>query len=369
MRVGVIRGDLPGPVFLSDVEQTSQTNFSVEPAGQSRYLSRPTVASVTTALSAVPAAIESTSNITFPLTVAGAGANVLKLRTLSTGGYTTVTVAAATYTTMALLLVAVNAALVTAGIAITAEQGATNVRLRLKTSASFGIGASIGSDSNGNGSTLNAPLGFAVGGASNTLPAAAALIAATLPVGGPLDVSAATLATQVAAGLSTAQVKAIADSIAPQFVESDTVLKSYQIGVLGDFRNPAYTPDVNRLPVIATSAAITIVQDDGVSLFSAASTAAQPTITGAVNGGGNLTITGSGLGNSEFPSGTKVKVTNPATNATYTVEQRKFTSAAVGGTISSTSIVIPQSALGGVVAGWKVQVLYTSLASNVFTST
>ena len=41
MYVGVIRGDLPGPLFLADLEQTSQTNFPTEPFGQTQYISRP----------------------------------------------------------------------------------------------------------------------------------------------------------------------------------------------------------------------------------------------------------------------------------------------------------------------------------------
>ena len=41
MRVGVIRGDLPGPLFLADLEPTSQTNFPVDPAGQTQYAEYP----------------------------------------------------------------------------------------------------------------------------------------------------------------------------------------------------------------------------------------------------------------------------------------------------------------------------------------
>lgn len=42
MRIGVIRGDLPGSLFLSDLEPTSQENPS-QGKGQTRYLARPSL--------------------------------------------------------------------------------------------------------------------------------------------------------------------------------------------------------------------------------------------------------------------------------------------------------------------------------------
>lgn len=367
MRIGVLRGDLPGPIFISDLETVSQTNFPVDPPGQTCYISRPTTAEVTTAMSTVPASIQSTGNITFGLVVNGSN-NVLKLRAASSGAYTTVTLAQTTYANITTLLAALNTALTTAGLPIIAEQGTSNVRVRFKTTTTaLGVGASIGLDTNGNGSTANASLGFAVGGGTHTVPSAATVINALNPVSGTLDVSSATQTTQVSPAITAAQVKLIADAIAPQFIETDMAVKSYLVGVLADLRNANFTPDPNRLPALTPAAAISVVQDDGVTAFSSSSLAALPTISGASISGGTLTISGSGLGNSEFENSTKVKVTNTVTGQSWVTSQRKFV--ASGGTVSATSVTVPTSLLGSSVAGVKVQLLFGTLASNVFTAT
>ncbi len=51
MRVAVIRGDLPGPLFIADLEPTSQVNPSLE-HGQTRYLSRPSATAIAAYLTA-----------------------------------------------------------------------------------------------------------------------------------------------------------------------------------------------------------------------------------------------------------------------------------------------------------------------------
>jgi hypothetical protein len=45
MRVAIVRSDI-GNLYLSDVENTSQRNFSSEPIGQSRYFKKPTDAAL-----------------------------------------------------------------------------------------------------------------------------------------------------------------------------------------------------------------------------------------------------------------------------------------------------------------------------------
>lgn len=255
MRVGVIRGDLPGPLFIADLEPTSQSNFPVEPPGQTRYLSRPSATKIQAYLDA---------------------------------------------------------------------QGLVSV--------------------------------------------ATTLITATVPVGGPLNVASATIKAVAGLGAATdGQVTALQDLLAPRFIETDVVLKSYQVGMLADWRSANFNPDPNRLPALSNSAAIAIVQDDGSTAFSSASLAPVPAISGAAFGGGNLTITGTGLGNSEFINSVKVKVWDVTTGVSYTVSQRNFVAA--GGSVSPTSVVVPASLLPGMAAGAKVQLLFTSLASNVFTAT
>jgi len=366
MRIGVIRGDLSGPIFLADLEPTSQTDFPVEPAGSTRYLSRPDSTVGASALALVPATIASTGDITFPLTVNGSN-NVLKLRILSTGLYTTVTIASATYANITTLLAAINAALVTAAISAHASTSiglSSTLRIALSTTASFGPGATIGIDSTGNGSIANASLGLGTAARAVTVPTVASMVAAFLPVGGPLDVSQATILSTVGYGLSLVQVKAIADAIAPQFVESNVAIQSLKKGNLAGFLSASFNPDVYRLPAISAGAAITVVHDDGSTVFSTG----LPVITSAaINtpNTGDVTITGTNLGNAEQELVT-VKFTGLVHKS---IVQKVLETTNTGGTqgsVSATSIVIPASLIPGAAAATtSVQVKYDSFASGI----
>lgn len=259
MRIGVIRGDMPGPISLMDLESVSQFNPPTEPKGQERRFGRPDVANITSVL------------------------------------------------------------------------------------ASLGLSANV-----------------------------ANLITATLPVGGPLDVSTGTITGVAGLGAATApQVAAIADAIAPRFVETDDVIKSFQVGMISGFRSASYCPDSRRLPPLPSGAAISVVQDDGVTPFTAALTA----ISGAVHNspnGGDITITGTNLGNAEWEK-TVVKVSSADGSRSVKLYQHVISGTLSGGTqgsVSATSIVLPASLLSALgVAGSKVLVQYTSLVSNLFTVT
>lgn len=151
MRVAVIRGDLPNSLFINDLEPSSNSN-SQNPRGQTRYLSRPSVAAITTYL------------------------------------------------------------------------------------ASQGL----------------------VANASN-------LVLATVPVGGPVDVSPATIKGVTGlTGATNAQVTAIQDLLAPRFIETTIARASWLEGNLKGYRNASFSPDPNRF---STGAAVVVVQDDGVTLY------------------------------------------------------------------------------------------------------
>lgn len=368
MRVGIIRGDLPGPLFLADLEPTSQTNFPTEPAGQTRYVGRPDVSNVGAALASASAAILGTGAVVFPLTIDGTN-DTLLLKDHTAVAFTTVTLAHAVYASLTTLRVAVNAALVAAGLSVTAPSGLSTSRLILVSTT--GPGAYIALDTVAHGSTGNTDLGLP-NGATWTVPSAAAAITALLPVGGPLDVSSGTMASVVSPLITAAQVKAIADTIAPQFVDTDVAVKSFLVGNLSKWLSASFVPDANRLPAMTPGAAITVVQDDGVSVFAATS----PTISGAVHASpnaGDITIAGTGLGNVEWDA-VKVKVWNATTGVTVTLDQKVIETTVTGGTtglVSATSIILPASLLKGLglAAGSLVQVQFTSLASNRFTTT
>jgi hypothetical protein len=373
MRVGVIRGDLPGPIFMADLEPTSHTNFPTEPFGQTRYVSRPDLTRVGIAVAAIAATLKGTVNLTgaLPITINGSN-QVLRARVaVGPSPYVVVTVAAATYNSVVTLLAAVNAAITVAGLAATAILDSTGNFLILK-SNTLGTGSFVEIDTVGNGSTFNAVAGFGAGGGNFTVPSAATVITTTLPVGGPLNVSTAALATLVGGGTTAAQQTAVADAIAPQFIDTDVAIKSFSKGILKGFLSASFSPDPSRLPPIAAGAAISVVTDDGSTLF----TAPVPNISGAVHNvpnAGDITVTGVGLANAEQDL-TSVQISNPVTLQTVTLVQQRIRTTVSGGTtgsVSATSIVIPASLLAGLglVAGNKIQVRYTSLASNLFTTT
>lgn len=370
MRVGVIRGDLPGPVTVQDLETVSQFNPPTEPLGQERHIGRPDPTALTAYLAAhVPAGIESTGALTFPVTIVAATNDVLRIKTSAAAAYTAVTVAAAAYATMNALVTAVNAALAVGGVAATATKDSTGTLLVLQSNTN-GVGSYISVDSVANGSTFNGATAgnLGAGGQTFTMPSAATIITALLPVGGPLNVSSAAILTNLGASPAAA---ATADLIAPRFIETDVAVKSFEVGMLRGYLSPTYTPDPFRLPAFALGPAISVVADDGVTAFSAP----VPQITGAVHNTpnpGDLTITGVGLGNAEFFDATVVHITNPTTGAFVKVSQKVIAATLSGGTqgsVSATSIVIPASLIGGAtgfgsVTGNLVSLQYTSLANT-----
>lgn len=366
MRVAIIRGDLPQKVLLADLEPTSQLDVPVEPVGQTRYVDRPQVAALTALLAAqVPASIVSTGDITFPLTI-NAGNQTLKIKGAAADPFTTVLITAAVYANITTLLAAINVALAATAFRATTHPLFPTTRISLYTLAK-GEGVRIQNDTTAGGSTANTPLVLGAGGQIFTVPTSAALVTATVPVGGPVDVSAATVRTQLGAGLQAAPLLLVQDALAPRFAETDVAIKSFQVGDLAKFKSASFNPDPSRLPALTTGAAMVVLADDGVTAF----TAPVPTLTNAqVNTpvAGAVTLTGVGLASKGSPNaevrGTKVKF--------FTAPEARVldqaTIVAAGGTVSATSIVIPASKVpSGVVAGTKVQVLYTSLASNQFT--
>lgn len=370
MRVGVIRGDMPGAVTLEDLETVSQYNPPIEPRGQVVHVARPTVASVGAALAVVPAGRQGSVDISGGANI-GAGNKVLRARVaVGPSPYVVVTLAEAVYASGAALVTATNAAIATAGLQATARLDDSGDFMVLQSNTS-GPGSFIEIDTVANGSTFNTPVGFGAGGGSFTVPSATALITATLPVGGPLDVSNATLDTNIGKGATAAQRSAVADSIAPHIVDTDVAIKSFQVGMMSGFRSASYNPDPNRIPALSNGAAIEVVQDDGTTPFAAPLTV----ISGAADNtpnGGDITITGTNLGDPEVEA-TVVRVTSADGSRSVKLYQAVIAATNTAGTqgsVSATSIVIPASLLSALgIAGSKVQVQYTSLASNVFTVT
>lgn len=363
MRIGVIRGDVPSGVTIQDVETISQRNPTTEPEGQTRHIDRPVLATVGAALPA--ATLLATNDLSAGLTI-DASNDDLRVRTDSGASFDVASIAQASYGTLAALVDAVNTALVAEGSLAVMSADETGQFLVLSSNVA-GEGSYIEIDTAGNGSEFNSDAGFA-DGELFTMPAAAAVVTAMLPVGGPLDVSDGTMDTEVGPGLTAAERSALADTIAPSFIETDTVIKSFQVGMISGFAGATWNPDVNRLPPIADGAAIEVVEDDGVTPFVAALTVITSATADAPNAG-DLTIAGTNLGVVEEEDKTVVRVTNPATGASVKVFQQVIIATNTGGTqgsVAPTAIVIPASLLAGLgVVDNEAQVQYTSLASGV----
>jgi hypothetical protein len=196
--------------------------------------------------------------------------------------------------------------------------------------------------------------------ASQSLAASAsALITATVPVGGPVDVSSATITGVAGLGGATAtQVTALQEFLAPRIIETDWAKKSFLMGNLAGYRSASFNPDPRRWPALVNGAAISVVADDGVTAYSLG----VPTITTAdkdTPGAGDLRITGTDL----------------AAYGLYEVAiillgagGRRLTQAQIltaGGTFSNTIINIPASVIPGVAVGsTTARVRVNDLLSN-----
>ena len=345
MRIGVVRGDLLNPLFLSDLESTSQS--TVNRKGQTRYISRPANADLEAILASstvgVGAVIEGSDIAgSFPITI-NAGNDDLKVRLDAAAAYTTVLIAQAAYASLTLLLAAINTAL--AGTGIVARQGTGSGQRVAIESLTRGTASYIQVDSTAGGSVANTPLGFGAATVIRTVPPVSAFIAALNPVAGTLDVSNTTL-NAVGAGTATNALNlipssrgtntALADSIAPQFAETSAVEESYLVGCIAGFRSASFNPDPRRVPALSNSAAIACVQDDGSTAYAPG----LPVLTTA-SLAGSLTISGTGLGATEKQD-TTVKLSG---NINRVLTKRQIIAA--GGTATPTSIVIPVGLLAG----------------------
>ena len=353
MRIAVIRGDMQGPISVMDVEPVSQHNPPTEPRGQERRFGRPTVTGVNASLSAnVPAGLAGTVDVSGGLTITGANNDLAVKTDASAASFTTVLIPQGAYATGAALVAALNSVLGVAKAGARLSDDGLNVVLF---SATKGEGSYFGVDVSG----MAGALGIATGDV--TIPSAASIITATLPVGGPLDVSEATLRANVGDGASEAQLSAFADSIAPRLIETDAAIKSFQVGMLAGYQATSYNPDPSRRPALTAGPAIVVVQDDGVTPFTAPLTAVQ----GAVANAGAIAIIGTNLGSPEVQE-TVVSVRGPQNVRGVTLYQRIIEQA--GGSVNPTQIMIPASVLNGLgVAGARVAVRYTSLASAYVT--
>lgn len=367
MRVAVIRDDLPGPVRLTDLEQVSRRNVSVDSPGQEGNLSPASVASIRAALAhpstGVGAALVASGAPT-SLTI-GAGNKVLRVKTASAASFGVYTIAEADYASTDALVDAMNTAF--RGTMVRAFRAGDAVALE---STVHGEGSYLELDTVANGSTANTNLNLA-NGAVRTVPSAEDFYAATGLPEGPLTIDQATLeavgATTSANALepfydaADPRAHVIANAVAPVFAETDVAIESFLVGNLAKYRSASYDPDPRR-PSVPAGAAVAVFEDDGVTAFSEANTL--PTLTSAVLADGAVTLTGTSIGteNGGGTAGYGLEVQLMGSGARK-LQQRAIIAA--GGSVLATSIVIPASLIPGVaVSTTSVRVQVRHRVSN-----
>jgi hypothetical protein len=389
MHIGVIRGDLPGPILLAGLEPVSQYNPPTEARGQEVYISRPTTGEIEAVLAdatvGAGACINGIGDLSgaFPITITNGVDDNLRFRLAGAPApFVDVDIAAGAYANITDLLAAVNTALANASVAVTAflsvSPGGADQRITFE-SDTKGVGSFVELDSVAGGSTANAPL-LTPDGQIRTMAPATDFIADCLPVGGPLDVSTATINAVGGAGTNLLSLlyipvargtqAAVANAIAPQVGDTPVAIDSFIAGDLSQLLNANFNPDPRRVPPLVAGAAIEVSQADGTTPFAAA----VPAITSATldtPAVGDVTIAGTDMAAQGDPqaerSETTVKFIGAGTPPGGDMVLTQAIIEANGGFVTATQIIIPLNLnpFGYAVTTTSCQVQYRSFASNV----
>jgi len=275
MRIGFTRTDI-GPLYIDDIENRSQRNFSSEPRGQSRYFARATAADLEAVLDqwAILSIRGSDTNATVDTSVN----DTLYIRQNATDAWMVMTVTSGAATPKTTIRDDLNGYFQSPAnpMPFIASIVGTN-QLQIDTVApNSGPSARIEIHTFAGGSTLNTPVGFPAGGQIETGLAVATLEAAVYPGGTVVDVSAATLNALSTFSLLTVTEQSlirdgdnengIADVVAPRLVETGPVLLSFAYGVIEGLRNVNFQPGGTRAGLPA-GAAGSVLEDDGVTPF------------------------------------------------------------------------------------------------------
>ncbi len=273
MRVGIVRLDV-GHVYLHDVENSSQRNFSSEPAGQSRYFHMPTSAELLSVLNAGAVVTIRGSNTASTVDTTVSNGTKLNIRTSTTGPYTQIVVTSSATAAKTQLVTDLNAGFATAGLGLVARISGTN-QITIDTTATgptAHVQISASSPSTGAFHTV-----VGLSAASTTGVSVATLKSAVYPSATTIDVSGATIAavgswTLMASGPKAALVKAVADLVAPSLVETGPVLLSFAYGELSKLVSASFAPGASddSLGVsrsLPAGIAAAVVADDGSTPF------------------------------------------------------------------------------------------------------
>lgn len=267
MRIGIVRTDI-ARIYLSDVENASQRDFSSQPKGQSRYFVHPTDAQLQAVLNKYAlSTLLGTNTSTFNTT----GGNNTKLNIKVAGStYQQVAVRSGAAVTAAQIVLDLNAAFKNAGIGATARVSGTSVAIDTNVGGpTVALQLSASSPST---ATLQTVLGLST--SLVTTVTLAALKAAIYPSATTVNVASATIvALGSFASLSTAQqaalVGAVQDIVAPRLVETGPAVRSFAYGILSKMASSSFQPGGSRSKLPAGIACV-VLADDGSTPFVAA---------------------------------------------------------------------------------------------------
>lgn len=267
MRVAIVRSDIK-KVYVSDIENRSQRNFSSEPAGQSRYLHMPTDAELSAVLSAYANLTIRGSDTAATVDTTVSNGTKLNVRTSASAVFTQVTVTSSATLSKAQAVIDLNAAFLNAGLSLVARISGTN-QVTIDTTTKGPAAYVEVSASSPSTAALHTVLGIAA--ASATGLSVSALKTAVYPTSVTVDVSAATINalstfTLMTTGAKSALDDAIANAVAPKLIETGPVLLSFAYGVMSKLRSTAFQPGGARIGLPAGIAAA-IVEDDGTTAF------------------------------------------------------------------------------------------------------
>lgn len=266
MRMAIVRTDLPQGIYLQDVENTSQRNFSSQPVGQSRYFSRPSDAALTAALASTAfVTIQgSDQNATVDTTIANG--TLLNIRDSASRAYVQVAVTSDAALSKAQIVAELNVAFQNAGLALTARIAGTNQITIDTTAGGPGAYVSVSATVPSTGA-LHTVLGIT---AATTVGATLAQVRGDVyPTSETVDVSSSTVVgitggtfALMTAAQQAALVNAVADVIAPQLVETGPVIRSFVYGAISKLTAATFQPGGARGGLVAGLAAA-VVEDDG----------------------------------------------------------------------------------------------------------
>jgi len=265
MRIAIVRTDIQ-KIYLSDIENSSQRDFSSQPKGQSRYFVHPTDAQLTAVLNQYALATLVGGNTqNFDTTVANG--TKLNIRTKSTDAYKQVTVRSGAAVTAAQIVADLNVSFRNNGVGAVAR--VVSGAVAIDTTAG-GPGVNLDLDaSSPSTAALQTVLGLSTspvaGVTLSALKAAVYPTATTANVGSSTILALGSLNNMSAAG-KTAVVAAIQDLVAPRLVETSLVLRSFSYGVISSWKDPNFQPGGARAGLKAVQAAY-VLADDGSTPF------------------------------------------------------------------------------------------------------